>query len=344
MPRQVPTNDVAPLRVFDADAPAAEPIVLTDDASGDVRRLIVSSASLSTLIEQAKIIARSKVPVLIQGETGTGKELLARLIHDASPRRGRAFLPINCASFSQSLVESELFGHEKGAFTGAEQRHLGYFERADQGTLLLDEIGEMPLPLQAKMLRVLEESTFERVGGERSLQIDVRMIATTNRDLEQEVTAGQFRRDLFYRLGAMPLSVPPLRARIQDIAPLVEHFIGQFGNQGAVGVCGIERRALDILLNYSWPGNVRQLRNVIHHACVLARTESIQVADLPPLREPASSTGVADKTRTLAEIERQIILDTLREVGGNRTAASLRLGVTVRTLQNKLKRYRTEAA
>ena len=282
--------------------------------------------------------------MLIQGETGTGKELLARLIHDASPRRGRRFLPVNCAAFSESLVESELFGHEKGAFTGAEQRHLGCFERADQGSLLLDEIGEMPLGLQAKLLRVLEEEMVDRVGGERSLKVDVRLIATTNRDLEQEMTLGQFRRDLFYRLNAMPLQVPALRTRLQDIPPLVHLFIEQYGDQGTVLVKDITRKALDLLLGFTWPGNVRQLRNVIHHACVLVRGERIEAGDLPPLRDPAPVSFSSGSKQTLAEIERQIILDTLREVGGNRTAAALRLGVTVRTLQNKLKRYREDAA
>ena len=341
------TNAAAlPLRVFSPDEAAAlhpEPIVLSDVA-GDARHLIVQSESLAAVVEKAKRVARSKVPILIQGETGTGKELLARLIHDASPRRGQCFLPVNCASFSQSLFESELFGHEKGAFTGAEQRHLGYFERADQGSLLLDEIGEMPLRMQAKLLRVLEEESFDRVGGEKSLRVDVRIIATTNRDLEQEVALGQFRRDLFYRLSAMPLHVPALRTRAQDIPPLVRHFIGQYGDQGVVRVLGIDRGALGLLLNYSWPGNVRQLRNVIHHACVLAQSDCIQAADLPVLREPTAEASAPDNNRTLAEVERQIILDTLREVGGNKTAASLRLGVTVRTLQNKLKRYREEAA
>ena len=252
---------------------------------------------------------------------------------------------MNCAAFSESLVESELFGHEKGAFTGAEQRHLGCFERADQGSLLLDEIGEMPLSLQAKLLRVLEVAeTFDRVGGEQSLKIDVRLIATTNRDLEQETTLGHLVATCSIGRAAMPLQVPALRTRLQDIPALVHFFIEQYGTQGAVRVKDIERRALDLLLGYSWPGNVRQLRNVIHHACVLARGTCIETGDLPPLRDVAPTTPVNGSKQTLAEIERRIILDTLREVGGNRTAAALRLGVTVRTLQNKLKRYREEAA
>lgn len=346
--RMMPTSDApaeqaAALGVFDPGADAG-PIALSASAGGDVRTLIACSGLFLDVIEKARRIAASKISVLVHGETGTGKEMLARLIHDASPRRLRPFLPVNCAAFSESLVESELFGHEKGAFTGAEQRHLGCFERADQGTLLLDEIGEMPLGLQAKLLRVLEEERFDRVGGEQALKVDVRLIATTNRDLEQETSLGQFRRDLFYRLSAMSLSVPPLRSRIEEIPPLVRFFIEQFGDQGPVRVQEISRRALDLLLGYSWPGNIRQLRNVIHHACVLARGECIEAGDLPPLREPAQMPNVSGTKKTLAEIERDVILDTLREVGGNRTAAALRLGVTVRTLQNKLKRYREDAA
>jgi DNA-binding NtrC family response regulator len=319
-------------------------IVVGSPQGGEVRHLIARSDALVEVLEKAKNVARSKLPVLIQGETGTGKELLARLIHDASPRKGQAFLPVNCAAFSESLVESELFGHEKGAFTGAEQRHLGCFERADKGSLVLDEIGEMPLSLQAKLLRALEEETFDRVGGEQSLRVDVRLIATTNRDLEHEVAQGRFRRDLLYRLNAMPLQVPALRTRLLDIPPLVRYFIEQFGSQGSVRVTTISAHAMELLFAYSWPGNVRQLRNVIHHACVLALGECIEPNDLPALREPSAETSLSGSRKTLAEIERQIILDTLREVGGNRTAAALRLGVTVRTLQNKLKRYREEAA
>ena len=324
-------------------SPACERIVFPDPLGGPLRELIAHSTGLLEIVQKAKNIARSKVPVLIQGESGTGKELLARLIHEHSPRRTRKLVQVNCAAFSENLVESELFGHERGAFTGAEQRHAGYFERADKGSLLLDEIGEMPLKLQAKLLRALEEEAFERVGGEQIIKVDVRMIATTNRDLEQEVSRGEFRRDLFYRLNAMPLFVPPLRSRVQDIDPLVRYFIEKFGDQGGVRVTGIAPKALELLRSYSWPGNIRQLRNVIHHACVLAQSPRITAGDLPPLREASGEAPVAANL-TLADIERHRILETLRETGGNKTAAAFRLGVTVRTLQNKLKRYREESA
>ena len=205
---------------------------------------------------------------------------------------------------------------------------------------MLDEIGEMPFRLQAKLLRVLEEECFDRVGGEQTIQTDVRLIATTNRDLEQEVAGGRFRRDLFYRLNALPFTLPTLRSRPQDIPPLVDYFIERYRDQGPTRVIGIAPRALDQLLGYSWPGNVRQLRNVIQHACVLARADVIQPGDLPVLREPLAPTLAAGTTPTLADVERQMILSTIRDVGGNKTAAALRLGVTVRTLQNKLKLYR----
>ena len=337
MLRLFPTNDATP-------APESDRLILRDPVGGDVRELIAHSESLRGVVEKARQIAASKVPVLILGESGTGKELIARLIHEQSPRARHRLVQVNCAAFSETLIESELFGHEKGAFTGADQRHIGYFERAHEGSLLLDEVGEMPAKLQAKLLRILEEEAFERVGGEIMLKVDVRIIATTNRELEQETAHGAFRRDLYYRLNAMQLHVPPLRSRPQDIVPLAHYFIEKFGREGPVQVTSIAPRAMELLLAYSWPGNVRQLRNVIHYACVVARGSCIGATDLPPLRDPAVESLAPTHNQTLAEIERRLILETLREVGGNKTAAALRLGVTARTLQNKLKRYRAEDA
>jgi transcriptional regulator with PAS, ATPase and Fis domain len=335
------------LRIFGASDATLAPVEhhpVTDPLGGETRELIATSPGLLDVLRKIETVARSKIPVLIQGESGTGKELLARLVHDRSPRQGRKFVQVNCAAFSETLVESELFGHERGAFTGAEQRHAGYFERADKGSLLLDEIGEMPLKLQAKLLRALEEEAFERVGGETLIKVDVRVVATTNRDLEAEVTRRDFRRDLYYRLNAMSLFVPPLRSRTQDLPPLVDYFVARLGTQGDPPVTGIAPQALKLLMAYTWPGNVRQLRNVIHHACVLAKNGRIEPGDLPVLREASDGAPAADPAATLAEMERRRILETLREVGGNRTAAAFRLGVTVRTLQNKLKRYREENA
>lgn len=322
----------------------AERVVLNDPVRGEARILIAASESFLAAISKAKRIARSKAPVLIQGETGTGKELIARLIHEHSSRAEKSLVQVNCAAFSDTLIESELFGHEKGAFTGADQRHSGYFERADGGSVLLDEIGEVPLNLQAKLLRVLEEETFERVGGEQLLRVDVRVIATTNRELESEVADRQFRSDLFYRLNAMTVFLPPLRERVEEIPYLVHTFIKRFGSHGVVPVQSISPRAIEFLQQYSWPGNIRQLRNVIQHACVFAEDGQIEIQDLPTLRQGINRTTPTKSHLTLAEIERHAILDTLREVGGNRTAAAIRLGVTTRTLQNKLKLYREENA
>lgn len=292
------------------------------------------------VLAQARRAALSKVPILVEGESGTGKELVAHLIHEASPRASQPFIRINCAALSEGLIESELFGHERGAFTGAEQVHAGRFERADGGTLLLDEIGELPLKLQAKLLRVLEEEEFERVGGARTLRVDVRIVATTNRDLEAECVRGSFRRDLIYRLSGVPLHLPPLRERAEDLPLLVDHLVERFGSEGPVRVTAVAPAALELLQAYSWPGNIRQLRNVLHRACILAQSTRIETIDLPGLIEPEVTDAATRTGQTLAEIERQVILETLRAVGGNKTAAAQRLGVTARTLLNKMKRYR----
>ena len=294
------------------------------------------------LLDQAAQVAPSKASILIEGESGTGKELVAKLIHFSSPRADKPFVRVNCAALSESLVESELFGHEKGAFTGADESRPGRFELAHGGTLLLDEISEMSLKLQAKLLRVLEEEEFERVGGAKTLRIDVRVIATSNRNLEQESRQGRFRHDLYYRLNAVQLHLPPLRARRDDIAPLADFFFVRFKHETSPAVRGLSTKAKDILSAYHWPGNIRQLRNVIHRACLLARGPEIQPADLPPLED--ATPAILSMPRTIADMERQMILTTLRELGGNRTATAQQLGVTTRTLLNKLNKYRREAA
>ncbi len=321
---------------LDGASPLAQP---TPPEHGIVAR----SALMGRLIEQARQVAGSKASVLIEGESGTGKELIARLIHRSSSRSGRPFIRVNCAALSESLVESELFGHEKGAFTGADESRAGRFERADGGTLLLDEISEMSVKLQAKLLRALEEEEFERVGGARTLRVDVRVVATTNRHLERESRQGTFRHDLYYRLNAVHLLLPPLRSRPEDIPLLAWHFFHHFRHEATSGVTGIAEQTLKILSAYDWPGNVRQLRNVIHRACILAQSPQIQPHDLPPLeREPAE---IIPMPQTIAEMERRLILSTLRETNGNKTAAAQRLGVTPRTLLNKMKLYgRQDAA
>ncbi|MCC6419150.1 MAG: sigma-54-dependent Fis family transcriptional regulator [Gemmataceae bacterium] len=328
-----------------ADLPVAGPGCAAPDWTGRPgdAGLIVAAPVMRRLVEQARHVARSKVSVLIEGESGTGKELLARLLHDAGPRRGGPFVQVNCAAFSETLIESELFGHEKGAFTGAEATRSGRFELASGGTLLLDEIGEMPLPLQAKLLRVLEEERFERLGGTRTLAVDVRLVATTNRDLDLEVARGRFRADLYYRLNGVRFVIPPLRERPEDIPPLAAHFFHRFRHEVPRGLSGLSARALARLAGHCWPGNVRELRNVLQRACLLARGPEIQPDDLL-LSQARTARPAEFEGKTLAEIERAVILATLREQNGNRTATAAQLGITARTLLNKLNRYRAEQA
>jgi two-component system response regulator AtoC len=332
----VPRREATPAE-HPSDCAVSVPFSVPADGFEGV--LITESPLMRMAIAQARRVALSKAAVLVEGESGTGKELIARLIHQTSPRAAQPFIRVNCAALSEGLVESELFGHEKGAFTGADHEHSGRFERAHRGTLLLDEIGEMPLKLQAKLLRVLEQEEFERVGGDRILKVDVRIVATTNRNLERECSQGGFRRDLYYRLSGVEIRLAPLRSRPEDIPPLVQHFLACFGHEGLVPVVDIAPRGLELLQACSWPGNVRQLRNVIHRSCILATGCRIRAEDLSGLHEVSPSPNTPTG-QTLAEIERQVILQTLREVGGNKTAAAQRLGVTTRTLLNKVKRYR----
>lgn len=303
--------------------------------------LIGGSLEMQAVAQQACCYASSSATVLVMGESGTGKDVIARWIHACSPRADRPYVRVNCAALPESLVESELFGHERGAFTGAVENRIGKFEAAHEGTLLLDEIGEMPLHLQAKLLRVLEDGELQRVGGHRSIPIDVRVIAATNRPLERAVAAAEFRSDLYYRLHVLPLTVPPLRRRRDDIPPLVTYFIDKFGAESHVPVRAIRDDALQLLCDYSWPGNVRQLRNVVQHACVVCQTDVIGLGDLPSLNTPDVESEDFGLLR-LEEIERRAVLSALRRHGGNQTAAARQLGITARTMHNKLKCYRGE--
>jgi DNA-binding NtrC family response regulator len=246
---------------------------------------------------------------------------------------------VNCAALSETLIESELFGHERGAFTGASEERVGRFEWAGKGTLLLDEISEIPPSLQAKLLRVLEEEEFQRVGSNRSLPMEARIIATSNRDPLDEVAAGRFREDLYYRLNVLQIHIPPLRERREDIPLLVEHFIRQFGQEGYTGVSAIHPAAMQQLCNYTWPGNVRQLRNMVRRLCILSKVEVIRPDDLPELvaRPQSASASVDFYEMTLRDVERRLIKASLRRFSGNRTAAAQHLGVTPRTLFNRLR-------
>ena len=314
--------------------------------------MIAESEEMVDLLRSAARISRSRGTVLITGESGTGKERVAQYIHQASTRADGPFIRVNCAALSETLLESELFGHERGAFTGAHKQRPGRFELADGGTLLLDELGEISPAMQAKLLRVLQEDEFERVGGTTTLKVDVRVIAATNRDLADEVAAGRFREDLYYRLHVLPLHVPPLRERSCDVVPLAEHFAGLHARRNGVDVPALTPEARDRMLAWSWPGNVRELENVVQRAVILGRGGRISAEDLVfgpnsggmsndrdlHLEDPAVATAVADNT--MADVERIAILATLESSGGNKTEAARRLGLTARTLSNKMKIWR----
>lgn len=305
--------------------------------------LIFQSQAMQRLLEQARRLARSRATVLITGESGTGKELLARWIHQASPRQEHPYVAVNCAALPDTLVESELFGHETGAFTGADSRRIGRFEAAQRGTLFLDEVGEIPRSTQPKILRALEENEFQRLGSNEIRCVDSRIIAATNRDLRREVESGRFRTDLYYRLNVLTLHVPPLRERREDIPLLANHFVDRFSEEGEVRVRGFSAEAMRRLAGYDWPGNIRQLRNIVRRACVLATTEIMEQVDLPEADDAGSDDLELPRSferLSLREIERCVILQQLRRCNGNRSQVAATLGVTTRTLRNKVGEYR----
>jgi DNA-binding NtrC family response regulator len=315
---------------------------------GEKFKLIGQSKPMEDLFRRMELVAPSRANVLITGASGTGKELVANALHEHSPRSASRFLPINCAAIPAEILESELFGHERGAFTGAASRRQGKFELAHHGTLFLDEVGELPLEMQVKLLRVLEEREFMRVGGSDTVKVDIRVIAATNSDLEAAVAEGRFRSDLYYRLKVVTLEVPPLRERRDDIPVLTRHFLKIFATENdREGMC-FTAAALGILVGAPWPGNVRELRNLIESLVVLAPSSEIGVEQLPAEYRPADSVEDEDRavrtlgggTLTMDEIERRAILDALERTGGNRTQAAARLGIGLRTLQRKLKDYK----
>ncbi len=327
---------------------------LRAEVTSGAPQIITKSPLMLETIRTATRIARSKGTVLITGESGTGKERIAQLIYQSSPRKSGPFIRVNCAALPDSLLESELFGHERGAFTGAHKSKEGRFELADGGTLLLDEIGEIPAQLQAKLLRVLEEQEFERVGGTRTLEVDVRVIATTNRDLAAEVRAGRFREDLYYRLHVLPVHIAPLRDRPEDVVPLAQHFAEHFARQNGFQTPQFTPEAIDRLQSWTWPGNVRELENVLQRAVVMLRHTTIEAADVAftSAGSPAAPLAVGGQlapeqlgpqlaNRKLEEIERLSILATIDAARGNKTEAARRLGVTARTLSNKMRLWRS---
>jgi len=318
--------------------------------------MIAESPPILELLRSAARIARSKGTVLLSGESGTGKERIAQYIHQTSPRAGGPFVRVNCAALSEQLLESELFGHERGAFTGAHKMRPGRFELADGGTLLLDEIGEISPNMQAKLLRVLQEEEFERVGGQATLRVDVRVIASTNRDLAKEVSEGNFREDLYYRLHVLPLEISPLRERREDVRPLAEHFAAQHARRNGLTTPKITDEARRRLEEWNWPGNVRELENVIQRAVILSQGGDIGPEELlfgpgnvSPTTgaKPAAELNLHDPefalalaNNPMADIERVAILATLEATRGNKTEAARRLGLTARTLSNKMKIWR----
>jgi DNA-binding NtrC family response regulator len=285
-------------------------------------------------------VAPSRASVLIVGETGTGKELIAEMIHRASPRAKAPLVRLNCAALSESLLESELFGHERGAFTGAVGRREGRFEQANGGTLFLDEVSEIPLATQVKLLRFLQERQFERVGGNETLTVDVRIVAATNRDLRERMKAGAFREDLFYRLNVVQIDVPPLRVRKSDIPLLAQHFLQRFAKENGVDVRGFTDEALRALLAYPWPGNVRELENAVERAVVMCQGTEIGTEHLPMASsETVQEMGMLVPGVTMAELERMAILQTLEAVGGSTAKAADLLGISRRKIQYRLKEW-----
>jgi Nif-specific regulatory protein len=308
--------------------------------------IVGSSIAMVDVAQEIVRAAPSRATVLIRGESGVGKELVARAVHYSSPRRKGPFVCLNCAALSRSLLASELFGHEQGAFTGATQRKIGKFEAADEGTLMLDEIGEMSPAIQAKFLRVLEGHPFERVGGTETVKVDVRVIAATNRDLERDVAEGRFRRDLYFRLRVLEILVPPLRKRLDDIPDLCHYFLQRFNAETGRKLRGFTPEAMDRMRKYRWPGNVRELKNVVERAVVLARGELIEPDDLTLTQiSTAGDTGehqakpASFRPASLSEVERDHILATLISTNWNKSQTATLLGIERSTLDRKIRRY-----
>jgi transcriptional regulator with GAF, ATPase, and Fis domain len=311
------------------------------ETSGEFSGIVGKDPRMRVIYGLIADIAPTEATVLIQGESGTGKELVARALHKLSPRQDKPFIVINCSAYPATLIESELFGHEKGAFTGAIRQKSGRFEQAHGGTVFLDEIGEIPLSAQIKLLRVLQTQKFERVGGEKTIAVNVRILAATNKNLMEEVKKGNFREDLYYRLNVIPIHLPPLRERRNDIPLLARHFLERFAAAQGKGIVEFSPEAMRLILDYAWPGNVRELENIVEHATVLAKSGRIEALDLPAvLRAVAVSPGEARAPSTIVEHEKKLLREALEDCGWNKKEAARRLGISRSTIYDKIRRYR----
>ena len=340
--------------------------LMLSQTSGVIKRIILQNEQLERLHNQIKMlsgygdiigkdpkmqriyqlildIAPSNATVLIQGESGTGKELVARAIHMNSPRKDKPFVVVNCSAYPQALIESELFGYEKGAFTGATQRKLGRFEIAHEGTIFLDEVSEIPFPSQVKILRFLQFQEFERLGGTETIKVNVRVIAATNKDLNEEVKKGNFREDLYYRLNVIPINLPPLRERKGDIPLLAEYFLKRLSTKSGKGIKELSPSAMQSLINYNWPGNVRELENVLEYAFVLTKGKVIGAKALPPALRSSDISWNKDKIASLEDNEKKFLIEMLNEFSWNKLQVAKRLGISRSTLYAKLKKYKLEA-
>jgi two-component system, NtrC family, response regulator AtoC len=317
------------------------------DSKFRIENIVGESGSMREVLEDVQQVAPTSATVLLQGESGTGKELIAKTIHQLSPRAHQPMVTVHCAALAPTLLESELFGHEKGAFTGAHERRIGRFEQAQGGTLFLDEIGEIDASTQVKLLRFLGERTFERVGSNKTLSADVRLVAATNKNLEELVKAGSFREDLFFRLRVVEIWLPPLRERTEDLPLLAQTFLREFAKQAEKPVSGFSSDVLDLLLRYHWPGNVRELRTAIEHAVVMARGDKITPRDLPAWVRNAQASlerqpVLTGQNTTVKGVEKELVIRALKDTGGNRTLAAKKLGMSRRTLHRKLNQYQIQ--
>jgi DNA-binding NtrC family response regulator len=315
------------------------------DSKFGLENIVGESPAMKEIFEVVQQVAPTRATVLVTGESGTGKELIAKAVHQLSPRVKMPFVTVHCAALAPTLLESELFGHERGAFTGAHERRIGRFEQAQGGTLFLDEIGEIDASVQVKLLRFLGERTFERVGSNKTLTADVRLVAATNKNLEEMVKAGKFREDLFFRLRVVEIELPPLRERSGDIPLLAQNFLREFAKENSKLVNDFTADAQEALMNYSWPGNVRELRTAIEHAVVLSRGDRITLRDLPPSARHGGAVEtkiLVGKDLTVKDAEKQLILRALKETDGNRTHAAKKIGMSRRTFHRKLHEYHLE--